>query len=121
MRISDWSSDVCSSDLTDPTHVTITVDGAPLAVDTGTWLEHTRALDLRTRCVATSGRWRSPDGALVLVRSTRMATLSEPEPLLTSFELEPPDRAILLKLANEQRANTAQQPFPAHPPSLTPG
>src|SRR3546814_20223800 len=28
--------------VTDPTHVTITVDGAPLAVDTGTWLEHTR-------------------------------------------------------------------------------
>src|SRR3546814_6779170 len=92
MRISDWSSDVCSSDLTDPTHVTITVDGAPLAVDTGTWLEHTRELDLRTGCVATSGRWRSPDGALVLVRSTRMATLSEPGLLLTSFEVEPLDR-----------------------------
>src|SRR3546814_7917643 len=78
--------------VTDPTHVAITVDGAPLAVDTGTWLEHTRELDLRTGCVATSGRWRSPGGALVLVRSTRMATLSEPGLLPTSFEVEPLDR-----------------------------
>src|SRR3546814_11920007 len=48
--------------VTDPTHVTITVHGAPLAVDTGTWPEHTRALDLRTGRVPPAGRWRSPPG-----------------------------------------------------------
>ena len=38
--------------VTDPTGVSISVDGRRVAPQTGTWREHRRSLDLRTGCVA---------------------------------------------------------------------
>src|SRR5690606_31895743 len=64
--------------VTDPTFVQVTVDGVPVATDSGTWLEHRRRLDMRTGLVSTSGTWCSPAGRSVRIASERMASVEDP-------------------------------------------
>jgi trehalose/maltose hydrolase-like predicted phosphorylase len=66
--------------VTDPWVLSIAVDGTPMRANSGTWLDRSRRLDLRTGCITTSGTWRSPAGATVAVRTRRMASLASANP-----------------------------------------
>jgi alpha,alpha-trehalose phosphorylase len=63
----------------DGKRIDIEIDGAPLDATTGTLLAHRRWLDLRTGRLERRLRWRAPSGAVVEIRTRRLASLARPE------------------------------------------
>ena len=104
--------------VTDPLQVRITIDGTALTVETGTWLEHRRWLDLRSGCVLTSGTWRSPAGIDLAISSRRMASFEEPGLLWSWVQVEPLEGAASVALDHSLQANTGHQTFPDEPEAL---
>lgn len=102
---------------TDPTATVLRVDSVAVLPDAGTWLEHGRTLDLRAGLVCTYGRWRSPAGALVAVRSRRLVRLEEPV-LWFEVEVEPLEGPAQVEIDASVVANTSDRTCPDEPESL---
>jgi alpha,alpha-trehalose phosphorylase len=102
----------------DPTQVELTVDGVEVSPRTGTWSKHRRTLDLRTGCVATTGTWCGPAGA-VEIRSRRLVSLEVPGLVWFEVEVLPTDGRVEVELAVAVQAYTGDQTFPDEPPALS--
>jgi alpha,alpha-trehalose phosphorylase len=105
--------------VTDPDEVAITVDGEGMDPTTGTWLEHERRLDLRTGCITTVGRWRSPAGRDVALRTRRFTSITEVGVTWLEVEVEPLDRAAQVAIELTMRASTGDRTFPDEPEALS--
>jgi alpha,alpha-trehalose phosphorylase len=88
--------------------LTLTVDGEPLDVRTGTVLLHTRRLDLRAGTLHRDVEWESPGGSAVRVRSTRLVSFPRPSTAVIRYEVEALDRTVRVRVDSDLLANAEQ-------------
>ena len=88
---SDIGSVPALARLADWTRLSITVDGQPLRLDQGRWLEHRRVLDLRQGMLWRDWRHRDAGGHVTRLRELRLASLADRHLLLQSVTLASED------------------------------
>src|ERR687887_1933787 len=85
--------------------IRLLVDDEPFDVRYGKLLAHERELDLRAGVLRRRAEWRSPAGASVLVRSTRLVSLVQRSAAAILYEVEPLDGPIRVVVQSELVAN----------------
>jgi alpha,alpha-trehalose phosphorylase len=101
--------------VTDGKIIRLLVDDEPLDVRYGRLLTHERMLDLRAGTLVRSLEWRSPAGATVRVRSTRLVSFVQRAVAAILYEVEPVDQALRVVvqselIANEPGTSTSRDP-----------
>src|SRR5438445_6422485 len=91
------------------------VDDEPFDVRYGKLLAHERELDLRAGVLRRRAEWRSPAGAVVRVRSTRLVSFVQRSTAAILYEVEPLDEPLRLVVQSELVANE-----PGLPPQKDP-
>jgi alpha,alpha-trehalose phosphorylase len=81
------------------------VEDEPLDVRYGELLAHERELDLRNGVLRRRLDWRSPAGATVRIRSTRLVSLAQRAVAAILYEVEPLEQPVRLVLQSELVAN----------------
>ena len=95
--------------------IRLLVDDEPLDVRYGELLAHERELDFRGGVVYRRVEWRSPAGAAVRVRSTRLVSLVQRSAAAVLYEVEPLERPLRVVIQSELLANEPRQPGDADP------
>ena len=95
--------------------IRLLVDDEPFDVRYGRLLAHERELDLRAGVLRRRAEWRSPAGASVRVRSTRLVSLVQRSAAAILYEVEPLDGPVRLVVQSELVANEAGGPTPDDP------
>ena len=75
--------------LPDWSRLSISVDGAPLKLDSGRALEHRRILDLKQGMIWREWRHEDPAGRITHMREMRLASLADPRLLIQSVTVTP--------------------------------
>jgi alpha,alpha-trehalose phosphorylase len=101
--------------VTDGKIIRLLVDDEPLDIRYGRLLAHERVLDFRAGTLVRTLEWRSPAGATVRVRSTRLVSFVQRAVAAILYEVEPVDgplRVIVQSelVANEPEAYTTTDP-----------
>ena len=91
--------------------IRLLVDDEPFDVRYGELLSHRRVLDLRAGVLRREVEWRSPAGARVRIRSTRLVSLVQRAVAVIHYEVEALDRPVQVVLQSELVAN---EPLPVH-------
>src|SRR4051794_6980963 len=95
--------------------IRLLVDDEPFDVRYGTLLAHERELDLRAGVLRRRAEWRSPAGASVRVRSTRLVSLVQRAAAAVLYEAEPLDGPLRLVVQSELVANEGGGPAQEDP------
>ena len=90
--------------------IRLLVDDEPLDVRYGHLLAHERELDLRAGTLRRRADWRSPAGAAVRVRSTRLVSFVQRSAAAILYEVEPLEGSVRVVVQSELVAN---EPTPA--------
>src|SRR6185295_7528824 len=85
--------------------IRLLVDDEPLDVRYGQLLAHERELDLRAGVLRRRAEWRSPAGASVRVRSTRLVSFVQRAAAAILFEVEPIEQPLRVVVQSELIAN----------------
>jgi alpha,alpha-trehalose phosphorylase len=99
-------------DVTDGTVMRLMVEDEPLGLDDGRVLDHRRRLDFRTGTLSRFSRWRSPNGRLIEVHSTRLVSFTHRGIMAIRYQVRPVEQPLRVVLQSELVAN---QPRPAVP------
>jgi alpha,alpha-trehalose phosphorylase len=91
--------------VTDGKIIRLLVDDEPLDVRYGRLLAHERLLDLRAGTLVRTLEWRSPAGATVRVRSTRLVSFVQRAVAAILYEVEPVDGPLRVLVQSELIAN----------------
>jgi alpha,alpha-trehalose phosphorylase len=91
--------------VTDGKIIRLLVDDEPLDVRYGTLIAHERTLDLRDGVLRRTFDWRSPAGAAVRVRSTRLVSFSQRAVAAILYEVEPLESDVRVVVQSELVAN----------------
>jgi alpha,alpha-trehalose phosphorylase len=102
-------------DVTNGKVMRLLVDDEPLDVRYGDLIEHERVLDLRAGTLTRVARWRSPAGKQVLVRSTRLVSLTQRSVAAIEYVVEAVDEFARVTLQSELVANEDQPKASADP------
>lgn len=97
----DPESDQVLVGVADGTRLRLVVNGDPLDVRTGEVLEHQRVLCLRDGMLIRTLHWRTPSGAELRVRSSRMVSLAHREIAAIHYELEAVGRPVRVTVHSE--------------------
>lgn len=99
--------------------IRLLVDDEPLDVRYGTLERHTRVLDLRAGTLEREAEWVSPAGKRVIVRSTRMVSLTQRSIVAIRYEVEAVDPvAVVVQselMANESLPDGNRDPRSSRP------
>jgi alpha,alpha-trehalose phosphorylase len=95
--------------------IRLLVDDEPFDVRYGKLLTHERELDLRAGVLRRLAEWRSPAGAAVRIRSTRLVSLVQRSAAAIMYEVEPLDGPLRLVVQSELVANEAGGPAEEDP------
>jgi len=95
--------------------IRLLVDDEPFDVRYGKLLAHERELDLRAGVLRRVAEWRSPAGATVRVRSTRLVSFVQRAAAAILYEVEPIGAALRVVVQSELVANEAGGPAQADP------
>jgi alpha,alpha-trehalose phosphorylase len=104
-------------DVTNGKIMRLLVDDEPFDVRYGDLIEHERVLDLRAGTLTRVARWRSPAGKLVLVRSTRLVSLTQRSIVAIEYVVEAVDEFTRMTVQSELVANE-DQPQPSADPRV---
>ncbi|MBB5162828.1 glycoside hydrolase family 65 protein [Mycobacterium sp. AZCC_0083] len=104
-------------DVTNGKIMRLLVDDEPFDVRYGDLIEHERVLDLRAGTLTRVARWRSPAGKLVLVRSTRLVSLTQRSIVAIEYVVEAVDEFTRVTVQSELVANE-DQPQPSADPRV---
>jgi alpha,alpha-trehalose phosphorylase len=85
--------------------IRLLVDDEPFDVRYGTLVSHTRCLDLRAGVLRREVVWTSPTGRTVLIRSTRLVSLTQRAIAAVRYEVEPLDGPARIVLQSELVTN----------------
>src|SRR5213080_4141747 len=85
--------------------IRLLVDDEPFDIRYGQLLSHERELDLRAGVLRRRVEWRSPAGAVVRVRSTRLVSFVQRSTAAILYEVEPLDEPLRLVVQSELVAN----------------
>ncbi|HEY6759681.1 MAG TPA: glycosyl hydrolase family 65 protein [Baekduia sp.] len=102
--------------VTDAKLVRLLVDDELFDVRYGELLAHTRELDFRDGVLRRTAHWRSPAGAEVKIRSTRMVSLTQRGTAAILYEVEPVGAETRLVVQSELVANDDGQVEHANDP-----
>jgi alpha,alpha-trehalose phosphorylase len=102
-------------DVTNGKIMRLLVDDEPFDVRYGDLIEHERVLDLRAGTLTRVARWRSPAGKLVLVRSTRLVSLTQRSIVAIEYVVEAVDEFTRVTVQSELVANEDQPQASADP------
>jgi len=91
--------------VTDGKIIRLLVDDEPLDVRYGRLLSHERLLDFREGTLVRTLEWRSPAGATVRVRSTRLVSFVQRAVAAFLYEVEPVDKPLRVVVQSELVAN----------------
>ncbi|MHB8504584.1 MAG: glycoside hydrolase family 65 protein [Acidimicrobiales bacterium] len=92
-------------DVTNGKILRLLVDDEPLDVRYGTLSHHERVLDLRDGVLRRAAEWRSPGGAAVRVRSTRLVSLVQRAVVAIEYVVESVDGPLRVVVQSELVAN----------------
>jgi alpha,alpha-trehalose phosphorylase len=104
-------------DITNGKVLRLLVDDEPFDVRYGDLIEHERVLDLRGGTLVRTVRWRSPAGKQVLVRSTRLVSLTQRSVVAIEYVVEAVDEFTRVTVQSELVANE-DQPEPSADPRV---
>jgi trehalose/maltose hydrolase-like predicted phosphorylase len=104
-------------DVTNGKIMRLLVDDEPFDVRYGDLIEHERVLDMRAGTLTRVARWRSPAGKLVLVRSTRLVSLTQRSIVAIEYVVEAVDEFTRVTVQSELVANE-DQPQPSADPRV---
>ncbi|WP_029117156.1 glycoside hydrolase family 65 protein [Mycobacterium sp. URHB0044] len=104
-------------DVTNGKVLRLLVDDEPFDVRYGELVEHERVLDLRAGTLGRVARWRSPAGKQVLMRSTRLVSLTQRGVAAIEYVVEAVDEFTRVTVQSELVANEAQ-PRPSADPRV---
>jgi alpha,alpha-trehalose phosphorylase len=104
--------------VTDGKVMRLLVDDEPFDVRYGDLHGHERILDLRAGCLHRSVHWTSPAGQQVLIRSTRLVSLTQRSVAAIRFEVEPLDGPARIVVQSELVVNEPQPPPRAGDPRV---
>jgi trehalose/maltose hydrolase-like predicted phosphorylase len=104
-------------DVTNGKVLRLLVDDEPFDVRYGDLIEHERVLDLRAGTLVRTVRWRSPAGKQVLVRSTRLVSLTQRSVVAIEYVVEAVDEFARVTVQSELVANE-DQPEPSADPRV---
>jgi alpha,alpha-trehalose phosphorylase len=90
--------------------IRLLVDDEPFDVRYGKLLAHERELDLRAGILRRRAEWRSPAGASVRVRTTRLVSFTQRAAAAILYEVEPLDGPLRIVVQSELVANEAGGP-----------
>ncbi|MFJ5262302.1 glycoside hydrolase family 65 protein [Streptomyces sp. NPDC088387] len=85
--------------------VRLLIDDEPFDLRYGTLVAHERTLDLRRGVLERVCEWTSPAGSTVLVRSTRLVSLTQRAIAAVAYEVEPVDSRTRVVIQSELVAN----------------
>ena len=85
--------------------IRLLVDDEPFDIRYGTLVSHSRRLDLRAGVLRREVVWTSPTGRTVLIRSTRLVSLTQRAIAAVRYEVEPLDGPARIVLQSELVAN----------------
>jgi trehalose/maltose hydrolase-like predicted phosphorylase len=102
-------------DVTNGKVMRLLVDDEPFDVRYGELVEHERVLDMRAGTLERVARWRSPAGKQVLMRSTRLVSLTQRSIAAIEYVVEAVDEYVRVTVQSELVANEAQPPPSADP------
>ena len=102
-------------DVTNGKVLRLLVDDEPFDVRYGDLMEHERVLDLRAGTLVRTVRWRSPAGKQVLVRSTRLVSLTQRGVVAIEYVVEAVDEFTRVTVQSELVANEDQPESSADP------
>jgi len=97
-------------DVTNGKIIRLLVDDEPFDVRYGSLLRHDRTLDLRAGTLCREVRWRSPAERTVMVRSTRLVSLTHRSVAAICYEVTPIDGPARVVLQSELVANEELPP-----------
>jgi alpha,alpha-trehalose phosphorylase len=95
--------------------IRLLVDDEPFDVRYGKLLAHERELDLRAGVLRRRAEWRSPAGASVRLRTTRLVSFPQRAAAAILYEVEPLDGPLRIVVQSELVANEAGGPQQADP------
>jgi alpha,alpha-trehalose phosphorylase len=95
--------------------IRLLVDDQPFDVRYGALLAHERELDLRAGVLRRSADWRSPAGATVRVRSTRLVSFAQRSVVAIRYEVEALERPVRIVVQSELVANEPVPPRSSDP------
>jgi alpha,alpha-trehalose phosphorylase len=95
--------------------IRLLVDDEPFDVRYGHLLAHERVLDFRAGVLRRSVEWRSPAGAAVRVRSTRLVSFTQRAAAAILYEVEPVGDAVRVVVQSELLANEPDPPRSGDP------
>jgi alpha,alpha-trehalose phosphorylase len=95
--------------------IRLLVDDEPLDVRYGQLLAHERKLDLRAGILERQADWRSPAGATVRIRSTRLVSFLQRSAAAIVYEVEPLGGGVRVVVQSELVANETAPPASADP------
>nr|WP_199043623.1 beta-phosphoglucomutase [Dyella sp. ASV24] len=75
----------------DGTRIHLRLGDTPVRLSEGEWLHFERALDLRNGCYRRQLRWRSPEGATLLIEAERIVSLDRPALLAIRYRVHSVD------------------------------
>jgi len=104
-------------DVTNGKVLRLLVDDEPFDVRYGDLMEHERVLDLRAGTLVRTVRWRSPAGKQVLVRSTRLVSMTQRSVVAIEYVVEAVDEFTRVTVQSELVANE-DQPEPSADPRV---
>ncbi len=104
-------------DVTNGKVLRLLVDDEPFDVRYGELVEHERVLDMRAGTLERVARWRSPAGKQVLMRSTRLVSLTQRSVAAIEYVVEAVDEFTRVTVQSELVANEAQ-PRPSADPRV---
>jgi alpha,alpha-trehalose phosphorylase len=90
--------------------IRLLVDDEPFDVRYGKLLAHERELDLRAGVLRRSAQWRSPAGASVRLRTTRLVSFMQRATAAILYEVEPLDGPLRIVVQSELVANEVGSP-----------
>jgi len=90
--------------------IRLLVDDEPFDVRYGKLLAHERELDLRAGVLRRRAEWRSPAGASVRIRTTRLVSFMQRSAAAILYEVEPVDGPLRIVVQSELVANEAGAP-----------
>ncbi|WP_243041947.1 beta-phosphoglucomutase [Dyella sedimenti] len=77
----------------DGTRIHLRLGDTPVRLGEGEWLDFERALDLRTGCYRRHLRWRSPEGATLVIDAERIVSFDDPALLAIRYQVSSIDYA----------------------------
>jgi len=95
----------------DGTRIHLRLGDTPVRLGEGEWLHFERALDLRNGCYRRQLRWRSPEGATLLIEAERIVSLDRPALLAIRYRVHSVDYAgpVTLESSISTARNATEQ------------